>query len=79
MNRQHKAIRTALTSMAPKRAIAYIRAFELPEEEEACLIERDVLQKSRLQIALRLHVSVETVDERRRSAYKKIADGISHQ
>lgn len=51
MNSQHRAIRALLQSMAPKRAIAYIRAFELPEEEAQYLIECDVRRKSYVKAA----------------------------
>lgn len=78
MNAQHKAIRALLTTMAPRRAISYIQAFELPEEEERCLIECDVRRKSHVQVSDMLHLSPECVKKRRRSAYAKIADQLNH-
>lgn len=74
MDSQHRAIRALLTTMSPKRAEAYIRAFELPPDEEASLIVCDVRGLSCLQAADVLHTSLETVKRRRRSAYGKIAD-----
>ena len=62
--------------MAPKRAVAYILSFELPQDEAYCLIECDVRGKSRVEVAETLHVSPEYVKTRRRRAYSKIADGI---
>lgn len=78
MNEQHKAIRARLSSMAPQRAIAYIRAQELPEKEELRLIECDVRKRSHAQVGQLLHVSPETVKHRRQAAFRKIADGIKN-
>ena len=64
--------------MAPKRAIAYIKAFELPKDEEAVLIECDVRQKSYVQVGMELHVSPDMITKRKRKAYAKIADAINH-
>lgn len=75
MDSQHKRIRAELSAMAPKRAIAYILSFELPDDEAACIIECDVRQKSCVQVADMLHVSVDGLAKIRRRAYTKIADG----
>jgi DNA-directed RNA polymerase specialized sigma24 family protein len=75
MDSQHKRIRAELSAMAPKRAIAYILSFELPDDEAACIIECDVRQKSCIQVADMLHVSVDGLAKIRRRAYTKIADG----
>lgn len=61
--------------MAPKRSMAYILSFELPADEAACLIECDVRQKSCVQVADMLHVSIDGLAKMRRRAYAKIADG----
>lgn len=42
MDTQHREIRAQLSAMAPRRAIAYIRSFDLPPDEAASLIECDV-------------------------------------
>lgn len=78
MNSQHRAIRALLTTMAPKRAIGYITSFELPEEEEFCLIECDVRRRSHVQVADMLHISPECVKKRRQRAYAKIADQLNY-
>lgn len=78
MDSQHKRIRAQLSSMAPKRAVAYILSFELPPDEAYCLIECDVRGKSRVEVAETLHVSPEYVKTRRHRAYSKIADGIKN-
>nr|DAG85021.1 MAG TPA: ECF sigma factor [Caudoviricetes sp.] len=75
MDKQHRAIRAQLSSMAPRRAIAYIQAYDLPPDEMACLIECDVRRKSYAQVCESLHLSPEAVNRCRRRAYKKIADG----
>ena len=78
MNTQHKAIRAQLSSMAPRRAVAYIRSFELPPDEMACLVECDVYGKSYAQVSEQMHVSPEYVKKRRRRAFAKIADEINN-
>ena len=75
MDKQHRAIRAQLSSMAPRRAVAYIRSFELPPDEMACLVECDVRGRSCVQAAKLLHLSVDGLAKLRRRAYHKIADG----
>lgn len=67
-----------LSTMAPKRAVAYIRACELPEDEELCLIQCDVRKKSHVQVGDMLHISPEAVKKKRQSAFVKLADHINH-
>lgn len=76
MDSQHKAIRAKLTSMAPKRAVAYILSFELPPSEAACIIECDVRQKSCVQVAMERSLSVDAVKKYRRRAYRKMASEV---
>ena len=45
--------------MAPRRAISYIRSFDLPPDEAASLIECDVRGRSCVQAAELLHLSVD--------------------
>lgn len=78
MDQQHRAIRACISGMAPRRAVEYIRSFELPDEEAACLIECDVRRRSYVQTAERLHISPETIKKRRRRAYKKMADELNN-
>lgn len=78
MNSQHLAIRSLISSMAPKRAIAYIKSFELPPEEELFLIEHDVRGKSYVQIAQEHNCSVDVINAKRNKAFSKIADAINH-
>lgn len=59
--------------MAPKRAVAYILSFELPDDEAYCLIECDVRRKSCVQVAFERNLSVDAVKKYRRRAYHKIA------
>ncbi len=75
MDKQHRAIRAQLSSMAPRRAISYIRSFDLPPDEAASLIECDVRGRSCVQAAELLHLSVDGLAKLRRRAYHKIADG----
>lgn len=74
MKEQHRAIRALLTTMSPRRAMEYVKAFELPEDEETALIECDVRGKSCIQTAETLHMSVDGLWKIRRRAYQKIAD-----
>lgn len=76
MNPQHKEIRAKLQSMAPRRAVAYIAALELPSDEAFCIIECDVRKKSRQQVADCLFSSEEYVKRCRRRGYRKIADAV---
>jgi DNA-directed RNA polymerase specialized sigma24 family protein len=76
MNQQHREIRAMLKCMAPKRAIAWIQSFELPQEEAQCIAECDVRGRSCVEQAFRMNVSVDGVKRRRRTAYKKMADGL---
>lgn len=62
--------------MAPRRAEAYIRSFELPEEEAESLIQCEVRRLSQIQAADRMNISIECLKKRRRRAFSKIADGI---
>lgn len=72
---QHREIRAQLSAMAPRRAISYIRSFDLPPDEAASLIECDVRGRSCVQAAELLHLSVDGLAKLRRRAYHKIADG----
>lgn len=76
MNERHRAIRALLTTMNPKRAIAYIKAFELPPDEETALIECDVRRRSCVQVAEAMHIAPDTVKRYRQRAYRKIASEI---
>lgn len=80
MDSQHKAIRALLTTMAPNRAIGYIKSFNLPEEEEYCLIECDVKRKSYSQLVTDNDkpFSPEVIKKRKNSAYAHIADQINN-
>ena len=62
--------------MAPKRAVAYVLSFELPQDEAACIIECDVRQKSCVQVAMERSLSVDAVKKYRRRAYCKIASEV---
>ena len=77
MDSQRRVIRALLSSMGPRRAENYIRAFDLHEDEAQYIIDREVFQKSVQQIASTYNVSEETVKRRRKSGFQKIADQIS--
>ena len=76
MDTQHREIRAQLSSMAPRRAVAYIRSFELPPDEMACLVECDVRGRSCVQVAFEMNLSPDTVKKYRRKAYRKIASEV---
>lgn len=78
MNSQHRAIRSLLSSMSPRRAMEYIQAFELPAEEELFLVECDVRGLSYVQAADKHATTPEVIKRRRQRAYSKIADEINH-
>lgn len=74
MNSQNRAIRALLSTMGPRRAESYIRAFDLQEDEAQYIVEREAMRKSIQQIADFHNVSQETVKRRRKSGFQKIAD-----
>ena len=76
MDSQHKQIRAELSAMAPKRAVAYVLSFELTRDEAACIIERDVRQKSGGQVAMERSLAVDAVKKYRRRAYRKMASEV---
>lgn len=65
--------------MAPKRAIHYIKSFELPVDEQNSLIECDVHNLSCIQAAQALNMSPEQLKRARQRAFRKIADQIIHE
>lgn len=79
MNSQHRAIRSLLSSMAPRRAVGYIQSFQLRPDEEAVLVECDVHGLSYIQAADKLHLSPEAIKERKRRAYSKIVDAMAYE
>lgn len=76
MDCQNRAIRARIAAMAPRRAEAYIRSFDLPEDEAESLIQCEVRRLSQIQAADRMNISIECLKKRRRRAFSKIADGI---
>lgn len=76
MDNRSKAVRAMLRGMAPSRSIPYIQSFQLPEEEELALIECDARGRSVQQVAMATSLSPETVWRRRKSALRKIANGL---
>lgn len=77
MNSQNRTIRALLSSMGPRRAEDYIRAFDLRDDEAQYIIEREALRWSVQQIAAAHNVSQETVKRRRKSGFQKIIDQLS--
>lgn len=77
MDSQHRAIRALLQSMAPKRAIEYVRSFELPELEEKLLIECDVRKRSYASLYCAGY-SEKVIKDAKRRAYAKIEDAINN-
>lgn len=78
MVNQHKLIRRKLSTMAPRRAAETVRAVGLPQEEETCVIDVDILGRSCVQTAAKLHISVDGFYKLRRRAYQKLADEFNY-
>lgn len=76
MDAKTLAIRYVLSTTDPTIAVKVVQSFSLPEEEERCIILRDIKKKSVQQIASDLCTSPETVKRRRRSGLLKMADTI---
>lgn len=74
MDSRCQAVRALLSTMGPRRAESYIRAFDLWEDEAQYIIDREVRKQSIQEIARAHHVSPETVKRRRRSGFSKIAE-----
>lgn len=79
MNKHHRAIRALLTTMSPNRATDYIKSFNLRADEERFLIDTDVYGKSLVETAMDYNVCPETVRNKRKAAYMKIADEINNR
>lgn len=77
MDAKTSAIRYVLSSTDPKTAERMVLSFSLPEEEERCIILKEIHHKSIQQIAFALCISPETVKRRRRSGLLKMVDAIS--
>ena len=73
MNSNHKAVRNFLSNLPPKRAIAFVESFLLPDNEETIVIDCDVRRKSCVQVAVERNMSVETVKRYRCKAYHKMS------
>lgn len=77
MDAKSAAVRYVLSHADPLTAVKIVKTFELLDEEEECIILRDIKGNSLQQIADRLCVSPETVKRRRRSGYFKICDALN--
>lgn len=73
MNDRTQAVRTALRGFSRKDAVALVKSFDLAPLEERCIIDREVLGKSSVEISMEQNVSVETVKRRRNAALTRIA------
>lgn len=74
MDSRSQAVRALLSTMGPRRAEGYIRAFDLQADEAQYIVEREAMGKSVQQIAAAHNVSQETVKHRRKSGFRKIAE-----
>lgn len=77
MDEKTRSIRIMLSNMAPAKAVGFIKAFELPEEEENCLIDGiGVRGESDVAISQKYGMSPETVRRKRRAALIRISNSI---
>ena len=76
MNSNHKAVRNLLSNLPPKRAIALVESFLLPNTEEMIVIDCDVRRKSCVQVAMDQNMSVETVNRYSCRASHKISQAL---
>lgn len=79
MNPKHKVIKTLLQEMCPQRAIDTIKEAQLPELEEAVLIECDVRRKSYVQVEMKYHISPCVIKKMKNSGYKHIIDAMNYK
>lgn len=76
MNDEHRFIRNQISVMSREHALFWISGFQLLQDEEAFIIEKEVDGKSLQKIADDHNVTVETVTRRRHDAFRKICDAI---
>lgn len=73
MNPYHRAVRAALAGMERGRALRWLAAQSVDQEERDCIAAMDVYRYSTVQAADLLFLSTETVKRRRRAGYGQIA------
>lgn len=71
-----KEIRDLINQKPPLQRVAFIRSFGLTEEEESCILLKEVRGHSVTQISDRLRCSPQTVYRRRKSGFLKIYQSI---
>lgn len=64
--------------MSPKRATSYIKAFELPEDEEYFLLHCDVKKESVCKASSNFGLTIDSGKKIRQRAYAHIADDLKH-
>lgn len=79
MNKDHRAIRAALVVKSPERAIDFIKACNLPEDEELMLIECDIKHKSYIKVSTEQHVSESYIKSTKKRAYAHIKDALDYR
>lgn len=76
MDQKTKNIRMQLRAMAPVDAIAWIRRFQLPEDQERVLIDHECRNRSLQQIAEGMSLTADTVKTYRRKALRRIVNSL---
>ena len=76
MDAKCAAVRHVLSHADPITAVKIVKTFDLPSEEEECIIMHDIKGKSVQQLAFDLCTSTETIKRRRRSGYLKMVDAL---
>lgn len=77
MNDFTKEIRNLINQQPPLKRVAFIQSFGLTEEEENCILLKEVRGNSVIQISERLRCSPQTIYRRRKSGFLKIHQSIS--
>lgn len=78
MNDYTKEIRNLINQKPPLQRVAFIQSFGLTEEEENCILLKEVRGKSVVQISDKLLCSPQTVYRRRKSGFLKIYQSLHH-
>lgn len=73
MNAMRKALKHAVKRMGTREAKAWIKTFELPEEEESAIIMCDVEGLSLVQASLKSNHSPEVISRYKGLAYDRIS------
>ena len=78
MREDFRTLRAAIRKMPTREATAMVKAFRLPEEEEAAVVLCDIRKLSRIQAGDAMGLSPDAVKNRRAAAYARMCAEIDN-